>query len=127
MEVATSDSSDPQQQAADEAQAGGGRAAAGSGSSCQAGNQRAGVPAHIAPVAAGALIVGVLCDSAATSAGMVPGDVITSVDGQPITTPDSLTSITAKYHPGDMVSVLWVSHDGAEHTTRMMLGQGPAR
>ena len=127
VEVATSDSSDPQQQAADEAQAGGGRAAAGSGSSCQVSNQRAGVPAHIAPVGVGALIVGVLCDTAATSAGMVPGDVITSVGGQPITTPNSLTSITAKHHPGDVVSVLWVSHDGAEHTTRMMLGQGPAR
>ena len=128
VEVATSDSSNPQQQAADEAQAGsGGRAAAGSGSSCQTSNQRAGVPAHIAPVAAGALIVGVLCDTAATSAGMVPGDVITSVAGQPITTPDSLTSITAKHHPNDVVSVLWVSLNGAEHTTRMMLGQGPAR
>ena len=128
VEVATSDSSNPQQQAADEAQAGGGgRAAAGSGSSCQVGNQRAGVPAHIAPVGVGALIVGVLCDTAATSAGMVPGDVITSVGGQPITTPNSLTSITAKHHPGDVVSVLWVSNDGAERTTRMMLGQGPAR
>ena len=40
---------------------------------------------------------------------MVPGDVITSVDGQPITTPNSLTGITAKYHPGDIVSVIWVS------------------
>ena len=68
-----------------------------------------------------------LCDTAAPSAGMVPGDVITSVDGQPITTPDSLTSITAKYHPGDIVSVLWVSLDGVEHTTRMLLGDGPAR
>ena len=128
VEVATSDSSNPQQQAADEAQAGnGGRTAAGSGSSCQTSNQQAGVPAHVAPIAAGALIVGVLCDTAATSAGMVPGDVITSVGGQPITTPNSLTSITAKHHAGDVVSVLWVSNDGAERTTRMMLGQGPAR
>ena len=53
--------------------------------------------------------------------------MITSVDGQPITTPNSLTSIAAKHRPGDVVSVLWVSHDGVEHTTRMKLGQGPAR
>jgi S1-C subfamily serine protease len=58
---------------------------------------------------------------------MVPGDVITSVGGQPITTPSSLTSIATKHHPGDIVSVLWVSRDGVEHTTRMMLGPGPAR
>ena len=57
---------------------------------------------------------------------MVPGDVITAVNGQPITTPDSLTSTTSKYHPNDIVSVLWVSLDGTEHSTRMQLGQGPA-
>jgi len=74
-----------------------------------------------------ALIVGVLCDSAAASAGMVPGDVITSVDRQPVTTPGSLTTITGKYHPGDVVSVLWVSLNGIEHTTKMQLGEGPAR
>ncbi len=126
VDVATSSSSNPQQQAADEAQ-GGGQEAAGGGSSCQTTSQQAGVPAHIAPIAAGALILGVLCDTAAESAGMVPGDVITSVAGQPITTPDSLTTITAKYHPNDVVSVIWVSLDGVEHTTRMMLGIGPAR
>ena len=104
-----------------------GQAAPGGGSSCQTTNQQAGVPAHIAPIAAGALILGVLCDTAAASAGMVPGDVITSVAGQPITTPDSLTSITARYHPNDIVSVIWVSLNGVEHTTRMMLGPGPAR
>ncbi len=126
VEVATSSSSNPQQQAADEAQ-GGGQAALGGGSSCQTTNQQAGVPAHIAPIAAGALILGVLCNTAAASAGMVPGDVITSVAGQPISTPDSLTTITARYHPNDVVSVIWVSLDGVGHTTRMMLGAGPAR
>ena len=126
VEVATSSSSDPQQQAADEAQ-GSGQAGPGGGSSCQTTNQQAAVPAHIAPIAAGALILGVLCDTAAASAGMVPGDVITSVAGQPITTPDSLTTITARYHPNDVVSVIWVSLNGVEHTTRMMLGAGPAR
>ncbi len=126
VDVATSSSSNPQQQAADEAQ-GSGQADHGGGSSCETTNQQAAVPAHIAPVAAGALILGVLCDTAAASAGMVPGDVITSVAGQPITTPDSLTTITARYHPNDVVSIIWVSLNGVEHTTRMMLGAGPAR
>ena len=61
------------------------------------------------------------------SAGMQPGDVITSVAGQPITTPGSLTGVTGKYHPGDVVTVIWVSLDGIQHTTRMQLGPGPAR
>jgi S1-C subfamily serine protease len=58
---------------------------------------------------------------------MVPGDVITSVNGQPVTTPGSLTTITGKYHPGDVVSVQWVSQNGIERTTKMRLGEGPAR
>ena len=126
VEVAASSSPNPQQQAADQAQGSGG-AGSGTGSSCQTTNTTSGVPPRVAPVAAGALVLGVLCDTAATSAGMVPGDVITSVNGQPITTPDSLTSVTAKYHPGEVVSVIWVSLDGVEHTTRMQLGPGPAR
>jgi S1-C subfamily serine protease len=127
VEVATSNSSDPQQQAADEAQAGRKDRTGAATNSCSTSNQPSGVPARVAPIAAGALIVGVLCDSAAASAGMVPGDVITSVDRQPITTPGSLTTITGKYHPGDVVSVLWVSRNGIEHTTKMQLGEGPAR
>jgi S1-C subfamily serine protease len=127
VQVATSDSPDPQQQAADQAQGGrNGRMGAGS-NSCSTSGQQPGVPAHVAPIAAGALIVGVLCNSVAQSAGMVPGDVITSVNRQPVTTPGSLTTITGKTHPGDVVSVLWVSRDGTEHTTRMRLDEGPAR
>jgi S1-C subfamily serine protease len=127
VQVATSNSSSPQQQAADEAQASGGRAGGGNGSTCQTSNGQAGIPARVAPIAAGALILGVVCDSAAAAAGMVPGDVITSVAGQPITTPGSLTGVTSRYHPGTVVTVIWVSLDGMEHTTRMQMGDGPAR
>ena len=61
------------------------------------------------------------------SQGLGPGDVILSVEGQAITTPDSLTSVTALYHPGDIVSVAWESVGGTRHTSSMMLGSGPAR
>jgi S1-C subfamily serine protease len=127
VEVAQSNSSDPQQQAANEAQTGRNGGTGAGINSCSTGGQRAGVPAHVAPIAAGALIVGVVCDSAAQSAGMVPGDVITAVNGQPVTTPGSLTVITGKYHPNDVVSVLWVNQKGLERTTRMRLGEAPAR
>jgi S1-C subfamily serine protease len=125
VEVAASSSSDPRQQAADQGRAGGRRDAVPG--SCQTGSEQSALPARVAPIAAGALIVGVVCDTAASSAGMVPGDVITSVNGQPITTPGSLTSVTARYHPGTIVTVQWVSLNGVQHTTRMLLGQGPAR
>ncbi len=126
VEVATSSSPDPQQQAADEAQ-GGSRGASGGGPACQATNQPAGIPAHIAPVSSGALVLGVLCGTPASSQGIGPGDVILSIEGQAITTPDSLTGITAMYHPGDTVSVDWESVGGTRHTSSMVLGNGPAR
>jgi S1-C subfamily serine protease len=125
VEVATSSSQDPRQEAADQEQAGGRRDAAIG--SCQTGSQQSALPARVAPIAAGALVVGVLCDTAASSAGMVPGDVITSVNGQPITTPASLMNTTARYHPGTVVTVQWVSLDGVQHTRQMRLGHGPAR
>jgi len=124
VSVADSDSDSPQQQAADAARDGSARR---SGIACQTGAPQAEVPAKVAPTAAGALIVSVICDSAADVAGMVPGDVVTSVNGQPITTPSSLTDTTAKHHPDEVVSVQWVSLNGMQHVTRIQLGQGPAR
>ena len=75
----------------------------------------------------GAEIAEVVPGSAAAQAGLSAGDVITSVNGQAVTTPGSLTAITAKYHPSDVVSVGWESISGARHTASIMLGSGPAR
>jgi S1-C subfamily serine protease len=129
VEVVQSSSPNPKQQASDEERSGsGGRSSpGGNNSACQPDNQQAGVPAQIAPASTGALILGILCGTAANSQGLVPGDVITSVNGRPVTTPGSLTGITAKFHAGDVVSVGWESISGAKHTTSMRLGSGPAR
>ncbi len=89
--------------------------------------QLPGTPARIAPAGSGALVLGVVCGTAAETGGLVPGDVITSVNGQAVSTPGSLTIITSRYHPGDVVSVRWQSTNGARHITRLMLGSGPAR
>jgi len=127
VEVAQSNSANPRQQAAAERQSGSNQGGALGGPACVADGQEPGVPARIAPASAGALILGVLCGTAAQSKGLVPGDVITSVDGQAVTTPASLTDITAGYHPGDVVSVVWEAANGSRHTARIVLGNGPAR
>jgi S1-C subfamily serine protease len=85
------------------------------------------VPASIAPVSTGALILGTLCGTAVASDGLAPGDVITAIDGHAVTTPRSLTDITARYHPGTVVSVTWAGVNGTRHTTSVTLGNGPAR
>jgi S1-C subfamily serine protease len=132
VEVAQSNSPDPQQQAADERQTGngqgGGRRGGPRGSlACVTGGQQPAVPGRIAPAGSGALILGVLCGSAAQTQGLKAGDVIISVNGQAVTTPGSLTGITARYHPGDVVSVAYQATNGSRHKVRILLGDGPAR
>jgi S1-C subfamily serine protease len=131
VEVAQSNSPNPRQQAADAQQAargqGGQAEPGGAVQACVSAGQVPGTPASIAPAGSGALVLGVVCRTAANTGGLVPGDVITSVNGQAVSTPGSLTAITSRYHPGDVVSVGWQGTNGARHITRLMLGYGPAR
>jgi S1-C subfamily serine protease len=128
VQVATSRSANPRQQASDEEQSGGGGVTPGGNpAACQNSNAELSIPARIAPADSGALILGVLCGTPAQVGGLGAGDVILSVDGQAVTTPGSLTGITAKYHPGDVVSVRWQGVGGAKHTTSIKLDSGPAR
>jgi S1-C subfamily serine protease len=131
VEVAQSNSPNPQQQAVDQQRAANGQGGSGDqgggGLSCVGGGVQPGAPQQIAPAGVGTLVLGVLCGTAAQAGGLVPGDVITSVDGLAVTTPGSLTTITSRYHPRAVVSITWQSVDGAEHTLQFMLGNGPAR
>ena len=127
VEVAPTSSPNPRQQAREEQQSGDRGGASPRGPGCVAIGQEPGVPPRIAPADAGALILGVLCDTAARSRGLAPGDVIISVNGQAVTNPNALTAITAGYHPGDVVSVGWLDTRGRRHTAKIMLGDGPAR
>ncbi|HXJ28549.1 MAG TPA: trypsin-like peptidase domain-containing protein [Streptosporangiaceae bacterium] len=92
---------------------------------CLANNQNMGVPSKIAPVNSGTLIDGVLCRTGAADAGLASGDVITSVNGHPVTSPSELTSLTEQSRPGQKVSVTWVSPDGQKHTGTVVLGAHP--
>ena len=95
------------------------------GGGCGAGNAAA-VPAHVAPVRSGALVAGVLCGTVADQAGIVTGDVITSVAGQDIASPGSLTTLLRRYHPGSVVPLTWTSPDGSQHAAAVTFAAGPA-
>ena len=131
--VPQSNSSNPQQQAQQQqqGQSGGfGGPAAGSGGGSQSCVNTATsntVPATIAPASSGALIDNVLCGSAAATAGLSAGDVITAVNGQAVTSPGSLTTIMSKYHGGDKVSVSYVATSGGKQTASLTLGTSPAK
>ena len=87
----------------------------------------AGVPRHVAPVAAGALIIGELCGTPADKAGIIAGDVITSVGGKRISSPKQLTGVMTGFRPGMAVKVTWVDVSGHTHAGSLDLIQAPPR
>jgi S1-C subfamily serine protease len=78
-------------------------------SGCLANDSDAGVPTKIAPVSSGTLVLGSLCGTPANVLGLVPGDVITGVDGKPISSPSTLVGVLSGLRSGEKVSVSWVT------------------
>lgn len=74
----------------------------------------------------GAGVVQVLTGSPAAGAGLAPGDVLRSVGGHTITSPDDVQSTLVRYHPGDRVSLTWTSQLGQSHSATVTLVTGPA-
>ncbi|MGI8809903.1 MAG: S1C family serine protease [Acidimicrobiales bacterium] len=74
----------------------------------------------------GAYVTVVTPGSAAEGAGLLPGDVITSVGGAKVTSSDELGSAVRRNKPGDRVEVRW-QRDGVERSATLALGQTPPR
>src|SRR5580692_9933867 len=125
--IASGSSSSPQAQAQQEGQQNGGGGSGGAGSSpaCYTSNADLTVPSAIAPVSSGTLIIGTICGSPAASAGMTGGAVITAVNGQAVGSPDDLTGTLSRFHPGDTISVTWVSPSGQRSISSLHLTAGP--
>jgi S1-C subfamily serine protease len=81
--------------------------------------------AYTPPVNAGAVVAGVVPDAAADKAGVAAGDVIVSVDGKTVDSPDALTPLLHAHHPGDTVQLGWVGRDGQRHNARVKLTTAP--
>jgi S1-C subfamily serine protease len=92
---------------------------------CYTSNASLAVPSAVAPVAAGTLVDGTVCGSPAAAAGLTGGSVITAVNGTPVTSPDDLTSILARFRPGTTISVTWTSPAGKQTTSSLHLAAGP--
>jgi S1-C subfamily serine protease len=118
-----STSTDPRRQATQELRQTG--AVSSSGRGCSSGDMTA-VPGSIAPARSGALVDGVLCGTAAATAGLFAGDVITSIGGRAVTSPGSLNAIVSRYRPGSKAPLTWISPGGSVHTAVVTLDAGPA-
>ncbi|MEA2369761.1 MAG: hypothetical protein QOH12_155 [Solirubrobacteraceae bacterium] len=73
----------------------------------------------------GVTISGVASGGAAEAAGLAGGDTITSLDGQTVDSPSSLTKIIIGMKPGQAVSIGWDDPTGQSHTATVQLGTGP--
>jgi hypothetical protein len=47
------------------------------------------------------------------------------VNAQAVSSPDDLTGTLSRFHPGDTVSVTWVSLSGQQTSSRLHLAAGP--
>jgi S1-C subfamily serine protease len=126
--IGSGSSSDPQVQAQQQGQQNGGFGGfGGSGNTpvCYDSNNDLAVPSLIAPARSGTLIDGTICGSPAAAAGLTGGAVITAINGQAVGSPDDFAGIVARFHPGDTVSVTWVSPAGRSTTSSLHLTAGP--
>ena len=77
------------------------------------------------PNVAGALVSGVVPGAPADQAGIVAGDTITAVNGQPVATYSALSSLLLGYNAGAVVTVSWVDQAGATHSASVTTADGP--
>ena len=124
--IASGSSSNPQRQAQQQGQQQN-SSSGGSGSTprCYTSNADLTVGLTIAPVRSGTLVEGTICGSPAARAGLTGGAVITAVNGQAAGSPGDLTRILARFHPGDTISVSWVSPSGQRTTSSLHVTAGP--
>lgn len=77
------------------------------------------------PVDTGAYVAGVSENSGAAAAGIVPGDIITAFDGQPVESASDLMLDVRTKNPGDTVT-LTVNSGGQEKEVQVTLGDDAA-
>ena len=70
----------------------------------------------------GVLINSVLSNTPAAKANLKEGDIVLSVDGQPVNRPNHLQSLVARKHPGDTIT-LAIRRNTKDLTIRVTLGE----
>lgn len=73
----------------------------------------------------GAAVARVASGSSADRLGLAPGDVIVSLDGQRVDSPNTLVTLVGRHHPGDQVPIGWVDGSGQHHEESVALTPGP--
>ena len=74
----------------------------------------------------GVTIDGTLAGTPADKAGLVDGDIITSVGGTLVNTVEEIRSVVRAHEPGDVVTVIYTDAGGVERSVDVTLTEGPA-
>lgn len=76
-------------------------------------------------LAPGALVQSVTGGGAASSVGLLSGDVITVVGGTSVSSSGHLSTAMSELRPGQRVSVTWVTAGGSTRSAQVTLGSSP--
>jgi S1-C subfamily serine protease len=74
----------------------------------------------------GAQVAGVVPGGVAARAGITGGDTIVAVGGKTVASPTSLRDNLISRHPGDKVTITWLTQTGQRQSATVTLGSGPA-
>lgn len=74
----------------------------------------------------GVLVAEVMPGSPAASAGVVPGDVLTEVDGEAATSPDQVSGLIKKRRAGEKLNFSWIDESDRRRNATVILAPGPA-
>jgi serine protease Do len=75
--------------------------------------------------APGVIIRDVLSDGPAQHAGLISGDVLTTIDGTPLDSATTLTYVLDRHYPGDVVDLTWTDRLGQQRIGKATLTRGP--
>ncbi len=73
----------------------------------------------------GAVVRQVMPDTPARQSGLLPGDVITALDGLPVASAADLSNIMDQHRPGDTVVLSWIDRSGSPRNAPVVLAKGP--
>ncbi len=73
----------------------------------------------------GAVVAGTVAGSPAEAAGIVAGDTITQLNGQPVTSFDDLSTLLLQYNAGATITLVYTDTTGASQTTSITTAVGP--
>ncbi len=73
----------------------------------------------------GVVVAEVVNGGPADRAGLEAGDILLTVDGEPVRTSNDLAGVMVREHPGDRVTVQYVDPYGQQGSVTVRLGSGP--